>query len=1185
MNKYFIILISYIFIISNCTSQNYRYNDNKGQDGLTLLESKNDLIKLSFAIEEFELKDIEVEKTMMSKIIWGDAFLPGKEGFPELPSITKNFVIPNDAKIEVQYKINAEETLNDIIVHPAAKTPGELELSYDAKRGTVYSENSFYPKSPILVSYSEIRGHKIARVSIVPFQYNPVTKELLIHKNLDFELNIKSSNFKYADQRFRSVYWDEIISNIICNFKDLPTVGYNKTKSQNLNGCDLVILTPNNPDFLSWADTLKRFRDEQGIRSKIVTTEEIGGNEEEVIKSYFENVYQTWDPVPSGILIIGDHRPDDLGVVSKIHKDYPSFSMAFLSDNYYTDMTGNEFPDFAIGRISVREEFELKDVVNKIMEYERNPPIEENFYEEPAFVVGYQSDRWFQMNSESISGYLRSALGKKPYRIDSLYSYLSPNNPATDPWSFAPNSHLVESYFGQDNLGYLPPSPNSVGPLGNGGSQDIINAFNKGSFMIFLRDHGTSSGYWVPRFETRHIPKLNNKRYPTHLFSIACSNGAFNWEDKCFIEALLVKKNGGILSGTASTEVTFSYFNDCLMWGMTDFIWPGFLPDYGNTQFKNNSYFPAFALASSKYYINTLNWVNGSAEILITSRIWHHFGDPFTTVHTALPSNNSVNHLFSLSTNSDKLDVEAEPYSLVCLSKDGEIFDRAFTNEIGKAELCFPPQDLSTKLKLVITKHNFFRYEEDLYVVPEEGSFLAIKDIIIRDENGNNQIDYNELVNIDLRIRNYGNSTSEPMHITVSGNEEHYKILSDLQIEIDSISQNQQVILSNLITFKTDIDVPDQLSSNININIQNQSNLPNLTVPIIVNAPKISFSPLEFIEVEGNGNLFIDPGESYEMQLIVKNNGHSSFPISTLECTSPSEHINIVLEDNHIPELINGAETTLIYQTEVSLSADSVSLFQIDHWLNNEILPKHDQQFFFTGKVIEDFETGDFEKYPWYLDGEKDWEITSDYVESGEYAAKISGLNDNEEASLNLDYYFGADYHIYFSAQVSTDFGHDNLTFWVNDSLYQTISQFQLFGLSAKNKVFVPKGLNKLTWKYTKDESGSGGLDAIWLDNLILPPIDSIPSLGIKENRIEKNITFSPSPAKSTISITNNYSETINEIEIISIDSKTSRYYYQYIKPYNTTIVNIESLKSGFYIIKFICTDDDVFTDKLIIKK
>ena len=87
----------------------------------------------------------------------------------------------------VDYRI---ETIKNVEIAPAPIIPLETEenMIY-LKNQKVFSTNAFYPLNPIKISeITKIRGIDVVTLGITPFQYNPVTKELKIYR--DIKVNI-----------------------------------------------------------------------------------------------------------------------------------------------------------------------------------------------------------------------------------------------------------------------------------------------------------------------------------------------------------------------------------------------------------------------------------------------------------------------------------------------------------------------------------------------------------------------------------------------------------------------------------------------------------------------------------------------------------------------------------------------------------------------------------------------------------------------------------------------------------------------------------------------------------------------------------------------------------------------------------------------------------------------------------
>ncbi len=100
------------------------------------------------------------------------------------------------------------------------------------------------------------------------------------------EVEIIGGNGLYGQNRFRSRHWDQILDDLVYNAEDIPEVDYAKLahNRKDVTGCEYLIVVPDQADFITWADSIKLFRTEQGIHTEIVTITDIGGN----------TVYMSW---------------------------------------------------------------------------------------------------------------------------------------------------------------------------------------------------------------------------------------------------------------------------------------------------------------------------------------------------------------------------------------------------------------------------------------------------------------------------------------------------------------------------------------------------------------------------------------------------------------------------------------------------------------------------------------------------------------------------------------------------------------------------------------------------------------------------------------------------------------------------------------------------------------------------
>lgn len=710
-----------IFCLANFAQTNTS-TKNWGEQGITLKSTNKDGLSINYSITGYSFEDLDIEGEQMKSIKLPDVFLPNNEGFPDLPGTGRYIAIPQGANVTVKIISSRTETLKNQMIAPAPRIPLDTEdgpLHYE-KDSRIYSTNAFYPKEPVIISEkTEIRGLDVVMLGITPFQYNPVTKELIVYRDIEIELAFEGGNGIVGDERLRSRWWDPILDGAVLNSDIIPEINYSQQKLSPKDSPDYeyLIITIDDADFLAWADSIKQFRTLQGIRTGIVTTSDIGGNTVSAIETYVDDAYNSWATPPSAVLLLGDYSTGANGITSQIYV-HPASYPDFVSDNRFADVTGNDLPDIVFARITANNASQLEVMITKFLDYERNPPTNPDFYDHPITALGWQTERWFQICSEAVGGYLKNELGKSPVRINAVYS----GNPSSDPWSTATNTSTVINYFGPNGLGYIPATPQGLGGFSGGSGSQVINAINDGSYMLQHRDHGGYTGWGEPSFNTSSINSLHNVNNELpFIFSINCQTGAFHRTNECFAEKFhrhtYNGQNSGALGIIAATEVSYSFVNDTYVWGVFDNLHPGFLPDY-STEFPVSYVMPAFANASGKHFLYQSSWPYNTSSKQITYRLFHHHGGAFLTLYTEVPQNLTVAHNNVLPAGLTSFNVLANPGSFIALTVNGEIIGTA-DGTGASVSITIPPQNPGDVMIVTITKQNYYRYSSNVEVVSD----------------------------------------------------------------------------------------------------------------------------------------------------------------------------------------------------------------------------------------------------------------------------------------------------------------------------------------------------------------------------------------------------------------------------------------------------------------------------------
>jgi hypothetical protein len=765
-----LILASFSIVLAN--AQNYIYTDSWSDEGFNLTASDLQGITITYSVQDFSMDDLEVRGEPMKLVRLANHFLPGDEGAPDLPGSGRYIALPQGATPVIHIKSMRKEVIRNVSIAPSPRIPKDTErgpLDYN-KNMAIYARDAFYPAEPFKLSEpTTVRGVDAVILGITPFQYNPVTRELIVYRDVEIEVEFEGGNGQFGEDRLRSRWWDPLLSDLFLNYSQLPAVDYSdrqlSVSSQQSSGIratgyEYLIICPNDPVFISWADTIRMFRTQQGIYTGVVTTAEIGGNTVADIEGYVNNAYETWDIPPAAILLLGDYGTLGSTIISPIWDSY------CVSDHIYADVNGDDEEEIIFARMTARNNAELGVMIRKALDYETNPPVNPDYYNHPVTALGWQTERWFQICSEVVGGYFKNVQGKDPIRINEVYD----GNPAVDPWSTAPNTATVMGVFGPSGLGYIPATPTELGGWTGGTPTDVNNALNAGSFLLQHRDHGFENGWGEPSYTSSNISGLTNTDL-SFIFSINCLTGKYNYGQECFAEKFHRYTYGGQPAGAlgllAASEVSYSFVNDVYVWGVFDNMFPDFMPDYGTTP-ESRGLLPAFGNAAGKFFLKYSSWPYNTSNKEVTYNLFHMHGDAFTCLYSEVPQDLTVEHDPVQLAGMTTFSIRANEGALIALSVEGELIGVA-TGTGNSIDIPIIAQNPPVFIDVVVTKQNYFRYHTKVQVIPPTGPFVIADSYLINDPEGNNngKLDYGETVSFDVILKNLGSESASDVVLPV----------------------------------------------------------------------------------------------------------------------------------------------------------------------------------------------------------------------------------------------------------------------------------------------------------------------------------------------------------------------------------------------------------------------------------
>jgi len=1097
-------LLALVICLQSAISQNVMFPDSWSKHGITLQNQESNKLTIDFSLTEFSFVEQEIDGQVKKSVKTPGVFLQNDEGAPDLPGTSRYIAIPQGASTSFKIIASRTEIIKNIDIAPAPRIPldtetGPLEYKQNQK---IYNKNAYYPENIVLISESKkIRGVDVVMLGITPFQYNPVTKELIIYRDLKIEIEHKGGNGLIGENRLRSRWWDPIIKDAVLNPDAIPTVEYSNVKSNSDSpDYEYLVIVPDDPIFISWADSVKKWRTLQGIKTGVVTTTEVGGNTTTAIETYVNNAYNTWDVPPAAVLLIGDYGTSGSTVVSPIYNSY------CVSDNIFADVDNDHLPDIVFARMTAQNATHLETMITKFLDYERTPPTNPGFYNNPITACGWQTERWFQICCETVGGFWSNELGKSPVRINEIYS----GTPGST-WSTATNTSTVVNYFGPSGLDYIPSSPSTLGGWSGGNATDINNALNSGAFILQHRDHGGTTGWGEPDYTSSDINGLTNTDL-SWVFSINCLTGKYNISGECFAEKFHRYTYGGNNSGalgiTAASEVSYSFVNDTYVWGIYDNMWPEFMPDYG-TNPAHRGILPAFGNAAGKIFLESSSWPYNTSNKEVTYHLFHHHGDAFSTVYSEIPQLLSVSHAAVLLSGINSFTVTANAGSFIALTVNNEIIGTA-DGTGSPVAITIPPQNPGDVMIVTVTKQNYYRYSSTVSVIPPSGPYVAYTSHTINDAAGNNngEADFGEDITLNITLENQGSTAAYNTNATLICTDPYVNITDNYQV-YGTINAGAFSTINNAFALTVANDIPDQYVLDFELQVNGDAkDTWTSYFSIVVNAPVLDIGTLTIDDSEmGNGDGKLDPGETVDIIIETTNNGHSNSPSATGYLSSTSPYITVNTSSSPLGIINIGVTSNAIFNITVDETTPLGEVVDLIFDVVADLYSNNNSFYESVGLIIEDWETGDFSKFPWEFSGNANFSVVTESPYEGAFCAKSGDISDNQTSSLLLTAYISSPGTISFYRKVSSESSWDYLRFYIDGSLQDQWSGTVAWGQVSYS---VTSGEHTFEWMYYKDGSVSTGSDCAWVDYIILPAMTPPPTPAeIEISPLNFNVTLS----------------------------------------------------------------------------
>ena len=924
-----VIVVAMIAMMSDlATAQTFTYPV-RGEKGFSLSEKTRDGLHVSYNLGQFTLSPLSYRGEDMSEISISGMVLPNTEGYPNLPVESRMLAVPQGANARLNVIHVESEIIRGVDIAPALRIQPENEepeFNY-VKDQNVYGRNAFYPEQPFTIDRSSIRGVDVVGVSVSPFQYNPVTKELKVYTNIELSVSFEGGNGHFGDDRLRSPYWDPILAAELMNYDQLPVIDYSARMQQWLrdgaDGAEYLIITPNNDGWAEYANQLKDYRTRQGILTEVYRLDEMPASSISEMKAWFHNAYNTWTIPPVAVLLFGDHGTDMSQYIPAETVSHP-YEGSCISDNGYADVTGDNLPEMVFSRLVAANVTEAQMMVSKQIEYEyTNPNMDASTYDHPITALGWQTERWFQICSEAVGGYWRNQ-GKHPVRINEIYG----GTPGSI-WSSNQNTDMVVSYFGPNGQGYIPATPSELGGWTGGTGDQVVSAVNSGSMLLQHRDHGNFQGWGEPTFNTSYVNQMNNVGKMTFVNTINCQTGAFDYSSNCLIEAFMRRtyngQNAGAVGCLGPTQTSYSFVNDTYVWGLMDQYDPDFLPDYGPFANYQGNWQPAFGNVAGKYFLQQSSWPYNSGSKEITYKMFTAHCDAFLRLYTQVPKTMELTHSNVVVAGYGAITVTAPEGCMISLVKanpDGGWDILAVASATGSSQVVeFEPQVPPTIIHIVVTGQDYIRYEDTIEVVPAEGSYIVV------DSYTPNYTPVNLLTPLSMTFKNVGlDATTGITTVTLSSQDDRLTVV-DGTGQFGTLGSNQVITLENEFSFIIAQNVLDNTKFHLNVTMTCGADTWTGVVTITAAQAIPEYVGMTWAEM-------FDPGETLTVTAIFGNSGHYMATNAVAQIASTSQYVSFVNNTYEVGTLEATSQVECTFDVVIASNCPETEQIPITFTLN-----------------------------------------------------------------------------------------------------------------------------------------------------------------------------------------------------------------------------------------------------------
>jgi hypothetical protein len=600
---------------------------------VSVTEGEN-VIEINYIFPGFTLGDTKqqvAQQTLAFKEVGisGAGFV-SESGKPLLPSFGRFIQIPPGCHGKVSSEKSPPVEYEDILITPAQEQATDQAGSangfeYDAD---AYGTDTLYPANVVEVSEPQyLDGYTVLLIHVRPLQYNSAKRRLLGYSNIKVTIHLAakpSDEMDEADMAQLSVTDPSVtregFGNLVLNPSRHIT---ERIPVRPLPGP--IVIKPRGPEFLIIYDNkLKRaaeqladWKNRKGLITEIVSIDAVG-NTVAKIKKYIRDRRKFLLSRLRYVLLLGD-------VAAIVSEERAGNTTDYYYFTPKDPVSGTDcvLPWVSGGRIPVNSLDDAQAVVKQIINYERTPPCDSEYYRRMSFAAYFQDDS--PQDGRADRAYMKTMEGIRAHMISLGFAaeriYVS-NNP--NPQQYKDGTAV-------------PAEVRNAIVDGSNATDMLISETSEGQLLIGHRDHGSEAGWSHPAFRKEHLESILSA-YPSIYYSINCLTGRFDYNPSDSFAEDIMELEGGAPSLVAATELSGTWRNDSLMKALFDALWPGVISTFPGTTASYAVKYNRLGdiLNYAKSYLLVAHGTNSGVKDHL--EIYHVVGDPTLQIWAEQPA-------------------------------------------------------------------------------------------------------------------------------------------------------------------------------------------------------------------------------------------------------------------------------------------------------------------------------------------------------------------------------------------------------------------------------------------------------------------------------------------------------------------------------------------------------------------